>query len=303
MSRTAAAPAPALVRAAGLTRRFGDRLAVDRLALEVGAGEVLALLGPNGAGKTTTLRMIAGLIAPSAGDVRTGGAVGLLTESPGLWERLPVRQNVLTHARLHGLTDPGGATDRALAAVGLADRARDAAGQLSKGLRQRVAIARALVHDPLVVLLDEPTSGLDPASARQVRELILGLRADGRAVIVSTHNLAEAEALADRIAILKTRLLALDTPDALRHRLRGVRVEIEIDGEAAPWQAALAELGGRDVTARGARAGFVVEAIPDIPAIVSGLAARGARLVRVSPEQRTLEEVYLSLVGAAAEDA
>lgn len=197
-----------MVETRALTRRFGDRLAVDGLTLDVRAGEVVSLLGPNGAGKTTTFRMLASLLMPTSGEATVAGTrltastagamrsrVGLLTEAPGLWERLSVRRNLLTYADLHGVADPGARVAAVMDAVGLADRADDRAGALSKGLKQRVALARAVVHDPQVVLLDEPTSGLDPAGARQVRDLIRQLREDGRAVLVSTHNLAEAEEL------------------------------------------------------------------------------------------------------------
>jgi ABC-2 type transport system ATP-binding protein len=151
------------------------------------------------------------------------------------------------------------------------------AGKLSKGLKQRVAIARALLHDPPVLLLDEPTSGLDPASARHVRDLIIGLRAQGRAVLVSTHNLAEAEELSDRIAVLKTSLLALDTPAALRAAQGAGRVVINLDGHGAPLEYPIADLA-------------------EIPDIVAKLVAEGKRIVRVMPEQRSLEDVYLGLV-------
>jgi ABC-2 type transport system ATP-binding protein len=129
--------------------------------------------------------------------------------------------------------------DAALAQVGLSDRAADLAGRLSKGLKQRVAIARALIHQPPVVLLDEPTSGLDPASARHMRDLIRDLRREGRALLVSTHNLAEAEELSDRIAVLNTSLLALDSPAALRRRLSGTRVVVEVEGDASRWMTIL----------------------------------------------------------------
>ncbi len=280
-----------MVVADRLTRIFGDRVAVRDLSLSVRAGEILALLGPNGAGKTTTMRMLAGLIMPTAGQVsindirlteatagQARGAVGLLTEAPGLWERLSVRANLLTYARLHGLPDPNERVNESLAQVELSDRAGDAAGTLSKGLKQRVAVCRALLHRPPVLLLDEPTSGLDPASARHLRDLIKTLRAEGRAILVSTHNLAEAEALSDRIAILKTSLLACDTPSALR-----------------------SSRGGHDVTiefADGSTQAFPMTATVDVADIVTKLVNEGRRIVRVTPAQRSLEDVYLELVGA-----
>jgi ABC-2 type transport system ATP-binding protein len=274
-----------------LTRTFGDRVAVRDLSLTVAAGEIVSLLGPNGAGKTTTMRMLAGLILPSAGRIAinrvelsaaTAGvvrhAVGLLTEAPGLWERLSVRANLLTYARLHGLDEPGRRVDRVLQQVDLADRAGEAAGKLSKGLKQRVAIARALVHEPPVVLLDEPTSGLDPASARHMRDLILGLKRQGRAVLVSTHNLGEAEELSDRIAVLKTELLACDSAENLRRARPGLHVRIETEGAAAQ--------------------SIPIQELSEIPEIVNRLVASGARIVSVVPQRRSLEDVYLDLVGA-----
>ena len=281
--------APVLV-AEHLTRRFDDRIAVSDVSLSVHPGEIVTLLGPNGAGKTTTMRMLAGLILPTSGTVsidgvaltaataaRARGNVGLLTEAPGLWERLSVRLNLMTYARLQSVAEPSAAVEEALRHVDLADRADEIAGKLSKGLKQRVAIARALLHQPRVMLLDEPTSGLDPASARHIRDLIVGLRSQGRAILVSTHNLGEAEELADRIAVLKTSLLALDTPATLRKAQTTTRVVVEMEG---------GEARRFDITQAG-----------EIPAIVARLVGDGARIVRVTPEQRSLEDAYLDLVG------
>ena len=280
-----------MVTAEHLTRVFDQRVAVRDVSLTVNAGEIVTLLGPNGAGKTTTMRMLAGLILPTGGRIsidgaelagstasRARGSIGLLTEAPGLWERLSVRINLLTYARLHGLPDPDRRVDGALADVDLQDRSTEIAGKLSKGLKQRVAIARALIHQPRVLLLDEPTSGLDPASARHVRDLITGLRSDGRAILVSTHNLGEAEELSDRIGVLKTDLLAFDTPASLRAARAGGRVVIELEGLA--------------------RREFAIGDVAEIPAIVARLVGEGARIVRVTPEERSLEDVYLDLVGA-----
>ena len=282
-------PADLLV-ADRLTRAFGDRVAVRDLSLSVAAGEIVALLGPNGAGKTTTMRMLAGLILPNAGTITIDHvrvsestantarrAIGLLTETPGLWERLTVRANLLTYARLQNLDDPQQQVNRVLEQVDLADRAGELAGKLSKGLKQRAALARALIHQPPVVLLDEPTSGLDPASARHVRDLIAGLRDQGRAILLSTHNLAEAEALADRIAVLRTQLLAFDSPAALRNRGEAIEVTIEFED--------------------GSRQAFTATELSHVPEIVTRLVNEGRRITRVTPDRRSLEDVYLSLVG------
>jgi ABC-2 type transport system ATP-binding protein len=155
-----------------------------------------------------------------------------------------VRQNLKVHARLHGLPQPDRAVDAAMDLFGVTDRAAEPAAVLSKGLRQRVALARALLHDPGAVLLDEPTSGLDPESARDVRELILRLRHERRAVLISTHNLDEVDRLADRVALLNTRLVALDTPQSLRARAFGARVRVRFTGPADAM---------RDAEGRGAR--------------------------------------------------
>ena len=281
----------ALVSAEHLTRAFDDRVAVRDVSLSVNRGEIVALLGPNGAGKTTIMRMLAGLILPSAGRItinqielsgsdagRARSEVGLLTEAPGLWERLSVRVNLLTYARLQGVASAEHRVDELLRLLDLSDRIDETAGKLSKGLKQRVAIARALVHNPPVLLLDEPTSGLDPASARQLRNLIRELRSQGHAVLVSTHNLAEAEDLADRIAILKTELLAFDTPAVLRQRRSGHRVVIDFADSPARLEVAIGD-------------------VADIPAIVAKLVAEGRRITRVTPDQRSLEDAYLELVG------
>ena len=302
-----------VVRATALTRRFGARVAVGDLSMSLHAGEIVALLGPNGAGKTTTLRMLAGLIPPTVGAIELQGVpltpsssdtlrrhVGLLTEAPGLWDRLSVRLNLATYARLYNLPRPQRAVDQALALVGLSDRARDVAGSLSKGLRQRLSLARALMHEPPIVLLDEPTSGLDPASARQVRDLILDLRRRGRALLVSTHNLPEAEELADRIAVLNTTLLANDSPSALRQRLTGSRVEIEVEDSAEPWLGVFPTGPGEALTASGKILSAIFTDTIRTPDLVDALVHAGARIRRVTPSERTLEEVYLSLVGEAA---
>src|SRR5205823_3468776 len=145
--------------------------------------------------------------------------IGFLTESPGLWDRLTVRENLRVYAAIYGLGDPDGAIDRVLATFGLSARDATRTAELSKGMRQKVALARALLHEPSILLLDEPTSGLDPEVVRSVRQLLEERRAAGCAILVSTHNLDEAERLADRVAVLQRRLIALDRPGALRRRL------------------------------------------------------------------------------------
>jgi len=299
-----------MLTASHLTRRFGQRVAVEDVSFEVAPGEIFALLGPNGAGKTTTLRMLAGLIEPSSGTVHVGdeamtrhtasrlrGRIGFLTEAPGLWDRLPVRQNLRVYARLHGLPDADRVVDEAVAAFDLTARAADPAAQLSKGLKQRVALARTLLHQPSILLLDEPTSGLDPEAARDVRELILRLRGQGRGILLSTHNLDEVERVADRVAVLRRRLVAYDTPAALRERLFGARLRIVLDGPAEGFAALLRESGRNDVRAEGAVLSIgVKDGAAEAPAIVRKLVDAGGGIRSVVPEEAPLEEVYLRLL-------
>ena len=303
-----------MISAEHLTRRFGDRLAVEDATFEVPGGEIFGLLGPNGAGKTTTLRMLGGLIAPSSGTATVAGIpltratidrvrakVGFLTESPGLWDRLTVRRNLLVYARLHQLPAPAAAVDRLLERFGLADRAESLAAELSKGLKQRVALARALIHDPPVVLLDEPTSGLDPQSARLVRDLILDLRARGHAVIISTHNLDEAGRVADRVGILRQRFLAIATPGELRKDVSGNRARIRVQGSMAPFAGVLAGAGASAVEVRD---GVALFTLPDVdvhmPGVVRSLVTAGAAVLEVGAQSPALEDVYLSLVQGGA---
>jgi len=299
-----------MLSAAHLTRRFGERVAVDDVSFRLEGGQVLALLGPNGAGKTTTLRMLAGLMAPTSGALALEGQpyerrvmstirsrIGLLTESPGLWDRLSVRQNLMVYARLHSLGQPDAAVDRVLDAFSITDRAGQPAVELSKGLKQRVALARALLHDPKVVLLDEPTAGLDPESAREVRDLVLRLKREGRVVLVSTHNLDEVDRVADRVAVLRTRLVALDTPGGLRAKLFGAALRIELTEPAAPFVRHVCGSGVGQVTAEGRTMKVdVTDAATSTPRVVKALVDAGAGVLSVAREEPTLEAVYLKLL-------
>jgi len=295
--------------ASHLTRRFDSRLAVEDVSFNLVPGEIFALLGPNGAGKTTTLRMLAGLIVPSSGEVRIDneamsrraaprlrGRIGFLTEAPGLWDRLTVGQNLLVYARLHGLANPARTVDDALELFDIRTRRDERAAQLSKGLKQRVALARTLLHKPDIVLLDEPTSGLDPESARDVRELILRLRDERRAVLLSTHNLDEVQRIANRVAVLRTRLVALDTPSALRARLFGARVLVTLAQPANGFASMLAPaFNDVRVTDRALSIG-VDDVATRAPAIVRALVHGGADVVSVTAEEPPLEHVYLRLL-------
>jgi ABC-2 type transport system ATP-binding protein len=301
-----------VISASHLTRRFGQRIAVNDVTFEVARSEIVALLGPNGAGKTTTMRMLAGLIAPTSGSIAidgqqltraSGGAlrtrIGFLTEAPGLWDRLTIRENLRVYAGLYGLADAGRRIDRTLELFGLNDRRATLAAELSKGMRQKVALARALLHDPVVLLLDEPTSGLDPEVTRTFRLLLDERRAAGCSILVSTHNLDEAERLADRVAVLHERLVAIDEPAVLRARLTTGRVIIRLSGDPSAYLDTVQSIAGP--SARVAVDGSMLTlqlADPDrqTPALVNALVAGGAEILEVRPEIPALEDVYLHLM-------
>ncbi|HYJ94058.1 MAG TPA: heme ABC exporter ATP-binding protein CcmA [Vicinamibacterales bacterium] len=291
-----------------LTRHFGDRVAVEDVSFELEPGQIFALLGPNGAGKTTTLRMLAGLIAPTSGSVRVGneamtpsaaprlrGRIGFLTEAPGLWDNLTVHDNLKVYAQLYGMRDAEEAVSEALALFEISDRSTERTVRLSKGLKQRVALARAIVHRPSIVLLDEPTAGLDPESARDVRELIVAMRGEGRAVLLCTHNLDEVERVADRVAVLRSRLVAIGTPKELRQRLFTSRLRIHISQDANAFANTLRGSGVSDVRADGAWLSLS-EGTLTTPQIVRMLVDAGAGIEAVERDEPSLEDVYLKLL-------
>jgi ABC-2 type transport system ATP-binding protein len=303
-----------VIAASHLTRRYGTRAVVDGLCLDVGRGEIVALLGPNGAGKTTTLRMIAGLIRPHAGTVAIDGVVlteasgsqlrgriGFLAEAPGLWDRLSVREHLEVYAGLHAIADPRRVIDRLLDRLELAPHAAVRSAELSKGMKQKVALARALVHDPPVLLLDEPTAGLDPEIARDVRDLLEERRAAGCALLVSTHNLDEAERLADRVAVLQQRLLAFDRPEALKRRLSNRRIRIRVTDDASQYLDA-ARMFDPQASAKGLELALqLADPETQTPAVVRALVAAGAGIIETQAERPALEDVYLRFVNANTE--
>jgi ABC-2 type transport system ATP-binding protein len=296
----------------GLTKQFGARTAFENVSLDVDCGEVFGFLGPNGAGKTTMVRTLGALIAPTSGSATVAGLpltpenavsirerISVMPESPGLYLRLSVAENLECFAGLYGISDPGGRIGRALAAVGLTDRAEEPCGKQSKGLRQRVSLARALLNDAEVVFLDEPTSGLDPEAAREVYGIIEGLRERGRAVFLTTHRLAEAERLCDRVALLNTTLRATGTPDELRAQLHAAGLDVATRLPLTdPDQILLGVPGvaGWELTGPADYLLTVSDADAAAPAIVRALVAAGADVLSVTPRRPSLEDVYLTLI-------
>ncbi len=300
----------------GLSRHFGDVVAVDDLTLEVYPGEVFGFLGHNGAGKTTTVRLLNGVLAPDDGAARVLGLdpvgdgpvlrrrTGILTETPSLDERLTGRENLQIYADLYDVprAEVPDRVEYLLDAFELASRADDKVGGYSKGMKQRLALARALLHKPELLFLDEPTAGLDPVASRRVHELITRLsQREQRTVFLCTHNLAEAQKLCARVAVLEHgRLVALGTPSELARRLgRSQRLEIEVAPEGVPaaldvLQSTLAVTDPVQENGTLTIVGIEREAVADL---VAALAAAGVRIYRVTPQEPSLEDVYFALHG------
>lgn len=243
-----------MIEIEGLTKRFGSRVAVNRLSLTVGAGEIYGFLGANGAGKTTTIRMLLGILSPDEGTLRLCGRpvrrgdrdgrmlVGAVAETQHLYSDMSCGEYLMFFARLYGLPNPAGRTEEVLAEVGLSDRWTDRAQDLSKGLQQKLGLARALLHDPPVLLLDEPVSGLDPHGVREVRDIICRQRDKGRLVFISSHILAEIALIADRVGIMQSgQLVYADTVAGAMAKyssLEAAFVAVTRHGGGAPLRAA-----------------------------------------------------------------
>ncbi|MGH2450003.1 MAG: ABC transporter ATP-binding protein [Candidatus Limnocylindria bacterium] len=302
-----------ILRTEGLTKRFGDLVAVEDLDLEVREGEVFGYLGPNGAGKTTTVRLLCALISPSAGTAEIAGyrlgredaairsVVGILTEQPGLYERLSAEENLRFFASLYGLSPATAAAqiERFLRLMGLWERRDRPVATFSRGMKQKMAIARAALHEPRILFLDEPTTGLDPDAAKTVREFIVALRAEGRTVFLCTHNMDEADRLCDRIAFFRNRILRIDSADALRAELYGRTTEIRLlpSPRAEDLARVTAVEGVREAHLE--NGSIVVSSADPLrlnPLLVRTLVDGGAEIAFVTERKRSLEDVYLHIV-------
>jgi ABC-2 type transport system ATP-binding protein len=299
------------IRVEGLEKRFGARLAVSGLTFEVKPGEVFGLLGPNGAGKTTTVRMLTGLLEPSAGRASVCGVelplrddgvalrrkVGLLTEQPGLYDRLTARENLEFFMRLNEVdwTTAWALARGLLERFGLGGREDEPVGGFSKGMRQKLAIVRALVHSPEVVFLDEPTSGLDPQSGRVVRDAIAELAREGRTMVLCSHNLPEVERLCSRVAVIKNTLRTVASLTELRRE--GLALDLLVEGEAAVWMPSLAALPFPVVSqVEGSRLRVLLDQETQAPDVIGCVVRAGARVMSAQRAARPLEEAYLELV-------
>ena len=291
-------------------------IAVEDLDLEIPEGEVFGFLGPNGAGKTTTVRMLTSLIGPTSGRAFINGfevgkqdqeirqCVGILTETPGMYERLSAEKNLTIFARLYGVKDVKGSVEKYLRMLGLWDRRFDEVGGFSKGMRQKLAIGRALLHSPKVLYLDEPTSGLDPEAAKLVRDFIEELKTEGTTIFLCTHNLDEADRLCQRIAIFKTHLITMDTPENLRNRLYGRKVVIHLKQLDPAWAEMVQSLPFvKETQAIENRLVIGLENPEEQnPVIISRLVEAGAQIQFVGELRHSLEDVYLQMIHESSQD-
>ncbi len=306
---TASGPALAVDH---LTKRFGERTAFSEVSFEVAHGEVFGFLGPNGAGKSTTVRTLGTLIAPSSGSATVAGIplsrengveirrrIAVMPEAPGLYLRLTVTENLEFFADLYGLHQAGTRISAALDAVNLGDRADDVCGGLSKGLRQRVGLARTMLSDPEIMFLDEPTSGLDPVAAREVHELIVGLRQRGVTIFLTTHRLDEAERLCDRVAFLNTTLRTVGRPAELREQLFTRALVVKTAASIANPEQLFGAIGGV-ASWRSDGPGSYVLSVSDpgvvAPEVTRALVGAGADVLSIGEARHSLEDVYLELI-------
>ena len=301
-----------------LTRKFGNLTAVDNVNLHVKEGEVFGFLGPNGAGKTTTIRMLCCLIGKTSGQARISDfsidneedclkirkIVGLLPENVGLYDTLSAYRNLDFYGKLYevSLQKRQQNIERLLRLLGIWERREDPVGTFSKGTKQKIAIARALIHDPQVLFLDEPTANLDPEAAKTVRDFILELKKERRTIFLNTHNLDEAERLCDRIAILKTKLITVDSPKNLERSLYSRKTIVHLENVTDAVLEAVKKL---DVV-KNVRSGdnkLILEiADPERqnPEVVRAIVAAGGNIQYVTELRTTLEDVYLKLIREAA---
>lgn len=295
-----------------LTKVFEGFVAVDKVSLNIPSGHVLAVLGPNGAGKTTTVRMLTSILAPTSGWARLAGydvvkepekvrsQVGVLTEQHGLYERMKAIEYLDFFGRVYHISSAE-TKKRALSLMerfGLTFALDKRLGEYSKGMKQKLALVRAMLHNPPVLLLDEPTSAMDPLSAKQVRDAIIELQRDERTFLITTHNLTEAQQLANKVAIIRSgRIVADGTLDELARQFVGDPImELRVNGVLN----GLAKDIGDMVTVEEAGMDWLRYRVADPnvtnPALLRRIAGLGVDVVTLAPVSRSLEDIYLQVV-------
>jgi ABC-2 type transport system ATP-binding protein len=302
-----------MIEVKNLTKKFGEIIAVDSLTFHVAKGEIFGLLGPNGAGKTTTIRMLCCLISKTSGEAQIGGystgngadslairkLIGLVPDNIGLYEELTAYENLDYYGKLYEC--PKGERQNRieyfLKMLDLWEKRDQPVSQYSKGMKQKVAISRALIHDPKLLFFDEPTANLDPESSRVVRDIILGLKKEGKTIFLNTHNLDEAQRICDRIGILKTTLLAVNTPEQLEKTVWGSKTVIQVEEVNDRILAAARQLKPQDLSVEENK---IVLALADPqkenPDFVQAIVSAGGRIQYVTQLNPGLEETYLKVI-------
>ncbi|MCW3996596.1 MAG: ABC transporter ATP-binding protein [Candidatus Bathyarchaeota archaeon] len=307
-----------MIETKNLTRTFGNIIAVDNVTLHVEKGEVFGFLGPNGAGKTTTIRMLCCLIGKTSGEATVGGysigneedclkirkMVGLLPENVGLYDSLSAYRNLDFYGQLYEVPEAQRKEniEQLLRLLGIWERREDTVGTFSKGMKQKIAIARALIHDPQLLFLDEPTANLDPEAAKTVRDFILELKKEKRTIFINTHNLNEAERLCDRIAILKSKLITVDSPKNLSLSLYSRKTVVHLESVPDKVLAAVQKLSSVKAVRTSDNKLILDIDNPerDNPDVVRAIVRAGGSIQYVTELRSTLEDVYLKLIKEAS---
>jgi ABC-2 type transport system ATP-binding protein len=296
-----------------LTKKFAEITAVEDLTFQVEKGEIFGFLGPNGAGKTTTMRMLCCLISKTSGEAQIAGynigraadalrirkMIGLVPETVGLYEELSAYENLDFYGRLYECPEPVRKEniEYYLRLLGLWDRKNRPIGDYSKGMRQKVAIARALIHDPSMLFLDEPTANLDPESSRVVRNFILTLKQKGKTIFLNTHNLAEAQKICDRIGIIRTKLLVINSPEQLEKSVWGSKTVIHLEAVNDAILAAVRNLHPKGVGQEGNK--IIVDVDnpqKENPDLAKAIVMSGGRIQSMAQLNPGLEETYMKVI-------
>ncbi len=302
-----------MIKTEKLTKKFGNLTAVDDLTLQVDKGEVFGLLGPNGAGKTTTVRMLCCLISITSGSATVRGMdisdkesamkirkmIGIVHDNVGFYESLSAYANLEFFGRLYEVPEKLLKTnlEKYLKMLDLWDKRNSTVGTYSKGMKQKVAIARALMHEPEVLFLDEPTANLDPEAAKIIRDVILDLKKEGRTIFLNTHNLDEAQRICDRIGVLKTKMIAVDTPQNLERAISQKKTTFVLEEINDRIVEAVESLSPSSVERDGLN--LVVEMTDpesQTSRMIEAIVAAGGKIKSVTQAGASLEDVYLKLV-------
>lgn len=301
-----------MITVENLTKKFETVTAVENISFNINESEIFGFLGPNGAGKTTTIRMLSTLISQTSGKITIDNRspesdgeyirsiIGLLTESPGMYEKISAYDNLEYYSSFYNIpgTKRKDNIERYLKMFDLWDRKDDLVGTYSKGMKQKLALSRALIHDPKILFLDEPTAGLDPESAHMVRNFIESLKKEKTTVFLCTHNLEEASNLSDRVCIIERKIIRIATLSELQNDDKNKRVEIVFTENASKYIKLLEEIDKiKDIQADNNRAILVIEE-PEIsnPLIIKKLVGNGAEILYFNEIKATLEEIYLDLI-------